>query len=298
MAMQLAAGQDSRRWWALTALSLSVLVVGLDLFVLSLALPTLSVDLHASTGDLQWFVDAYSLVLAGALLPAGMLGDLLGRKKLLTGALILFGIASLACAYSTSTGELIGARAVLGLAAAVIMPLALAVLPVMFSPEERPRAIAIVGGATFLGYPLGPILGGWLLDKFWWGSVFLINVPIVITALAAVVFLMPESRGTQRFRIDFVGVLISSVGLAALTYGVIRAGDDGWSNSIAIATMAAGAVVLGMFVAWERVVMARAVAAPTAGARRDRRPPLQPLVELGLFGSRGFTWGTGLSTMI
>jgi MFS transporter, DHA2 family, multidrug resistance protein len=298
MAIQPAPGQDRRRWWALAALSLSVLVVGLDLFVLSLALPTLSVDLHASTGDLQWFVDAYSLVLAGALLPAGMLGDLVGRKKLLTGALILFGIASLACAYSTSTGQLIGARAVLGLAAAVIMPLALAVLPVMFSPEERPRAIAIVGGATFLGYPLGPILGGWLLDKFWWGSVFLINVPIVITAVAAVVFLMPESRGAQRFRIDFTGVLISSVGLAALTYGVIRAGDDGWSNSIAIATMAAGAVVLGMFVAWERAVMGRAVAAPAAGARRDRRPPLQPLVDLGLFRSRGFTWGTGLATMV
>lgn len=293
MVMQQAAGSDRRRWLALTALALSVLVVGLDLFVLSLALPTLSVDLHASTGDLQWFVDAYSLVVAGTLLPAGMLGDLMGRKKLLVGALILFGISSLACAYSTSTAELIGARAVLGLAAAVIMPLALAVLPVMFTPAERPRAIAIVGGATFLGYPLGPILGGWLLDKFWWGSVFLVNVPIVVIALAAVVFLMPESRGAQRFRIDLVGVLISSVGLAALTYGVIRAGDDGWSDSIAIGTMIAGAVVLGLFVVWERIVMARA-----AGARADGRPLVQPLVDLGLFRSRGFTWGTGLATMI
>src|ERR1700756_5042004 len=124
----------SRRWWALGALALSVLVVALDLFVLTLALPTLSADLHASTGDLQWFVDAYSLVLAAALLPAGLLGDRYGRQGILTGALVLFGIASLACAYSASAGELIAARALLGLAAAAILPLSLAVLPVMFTP--------------------------------------------------------------------------------------------------------------------------------------------------------------------
>ena len=200
--LQVPAVAGQRRWWALGALALSVLVVGLDLFVLSLALPTLAVDLHATTGDLQWFVDSYSLVLAAALLPAGLLGDQIGRKRLLAGALILFGIASAACAYSTSTGELIAARAVLGLGAAIILPLALAVIPVMFTPEERPRAIGVVGGATFLGYPLGPILGGWLLDKFWWGSVFLINVPIVVIALTAVLFLMPESRGQSRFSID------------------------------------------------------------------------------------------------
>ncbi len=177
------AGSGARRWWALGALALSVLVVGLDVFVLTLAIPTLSVDLHASTSDAQWFLSAYSLVLAAALLPAGLLGDRYGRKKLLIWALILFGLASLACAYSVSSGELILARVALGLAAAVIMPLSLAVLPVMFTPEERPRAIATVGGATFLGFPLGPILGGWLLDNYWWGSVFLINVPIVVIAL-------------------------------------------------------------------------------------------------------------------
>jgi DHA2 family multidrug resistance protein-like MFS transporter len=188
--------QDRRRWWALAALALSVLVVALDLFVLTLALPTLSSDLHASSADLQWFVAAYSLVLAAALLPAGLLGDRAGRKRMLTWALVLFGAASLGCAYATSAGELIAARAVLGLAAAVILPLSLAVLPVMFSPGERPRAIALVGGATFLGYPVGPILGGWLLDHFWWGSVFLINVPVVVIAVAAVIWLMPESRSS------------------------------------------------------------------------------------------------------
>jgi len=277
------AASSQKRWWALAALALSVLVVGLDLFVLSLALPTLSVDLHASTGDLQWFVDSYSLVLAAALLPAGLLGDQIGRKRLLTGALIVFGIASAACAYSTSTGELIAARAVLGLAAAVILPLALAVIPVMFTPEERPSAIGIVGGATFLGFPLGPILGGWLLDKFWWGSVFLINVPIVVIALVAVIFLMPESRGQGRLSIDVPGVLISSAGLASLTYGFIRASSSGWSDPAAIATMVAGVVVLAAFVAWERVI---------------RRTRTLPLVDLELFRSRGFTWGTALATMV
>jgi len=278
------ASTGTRRWWALAALALSVLVVGLDLFVLNLALPTLSSDLHASSGDLQWFVDAYSLVLAAALLPAGLLGDRFGRRKLLTGALILFGLASLGCAYSASSGELIAARAMLGLAAAVILPLSLGVIPVLFTAAERPRAIAIVGGATFLGYPVGPILGGWLLDHFWWGSVFLINVPVVVIAVIAVTLLMPESRSEQRPGVDVIGVLISSAGLSALTYGLIRAGQAGWSDPAAVTTMAAGVVALAAFAAWERGVTRRA-----AG---------QPLVDVTLFRSAGFTWGTLLSTMV
>jgi len=277
------AAAGGRRWWALGALALSVLVVGLDVFVLTLAIPTLSVDLHASTSDAQWFLDAYSLVLAAALLPAGLLGDRYGRKKLLTWALVLFGLASLACAYSTSSGELIAARVALGLAAAVIMPLSLAVLPVMFTPEERPRAIATVGGATFLGFPLGPILGGWLLDKYWWGSVFLINVPIVIVALAAVIWLMPESRSERRPRIDVAGALLSSAGLAALTYGFIEAGKAGWGAGQTLGAIAGGVVAAVSFVAWERRVTRRGG---------------QPLIDLELFRSRGFTWGTTLATMI
>jgi MFS transporter, DHA2 family, multidrug resistance protein len=277
-------GQQRRRWWALGALALSVLVVGLDLFVLTLALPTLSADLHASSSDLQWFVDAYSLVLAAALLPAGLLGDRFGRKRMLTCALVLFGAASLACAYSSSSGELIAARAALGLAAAVILPMSLAVLPVLFTPEERPRAIAIVGGATFLGYPIGPIVGGWLLDHFWWGSVFLINVPVVVIALVAVAVLLPESRSGQRLRLDGIGVLLSSAGLTSLTYGVIKAGQDGWSDSTAIITMAAGVVLLAGFVCWQR--------------RLGRRAEGVPLVDLTLFRSAGFSWGTILATLV
>ena len=278
------ASSDTRRWWALGALALSVLVVGLDLTVLNLALPTLAADLHASTSDLQWFVDAYSLVLAAALLPAGLLGDRYGRKKLLTGALVVFGAASLACAYSRSPGELIAARSVLGLAAAVILPLSLAVIPVLFTAAERPRAIATVGGATFLGFPIGPLLGGWLLDHFWWGSVFLINVPVVVIALIAVVLLMPESRSERRLRLDVPGVLLSSGGLTALTYGVIRAGQNGWGNGTAVATMAGGIVLLAAFMLWERRVTGQVNG--------------HPLIDLTLFRSPSFTWGTVLSTMV
>ena len=275
--------EERRRWLALVALALSVLVVGLDLTVLNLALPTLGTALHASTSDLQWFVDAYSLVLAATLLPAGLLGDRVGRKKMLLGALLLFGVASAACAYSHSSGELVAARAVLGLGAAVILPLALAVIPVLFAPEERQKAVAVVMAAVFLGYPVGPLLGGWLLDTFWWGSVFLINVPVIAFALLAVAFLMPESRSEQRPRLDWPGVVISSLGLTALTYGVIRAGEDGWGNPAAVATMIGGVIILAGFVFWEREV-----------SRRGG----QPLVQLTLFESAGFTWGTILATLV
>src|SRR5262244_2933922 len=273
----------SRRWWALIGLALAVLVMGLDLTVLNLALPTLAADLNASTSDLQWFVDAYTLVLAAVLLPAGLLGDRYGRKKVLLISLVLFGVASVACAYSGSAGALIAARALLGLGAAGILPLSMSVLPVLFTPEERPRAIAAVTGAVFVSYPVGPILGGWLLDNFWWGSVFLINVPVIALALIAVTLLMPESRSAHRPRLDLVGVAISSLGLISLTYGVIKAGQDGWSDAAALATMAGGVVILAAFVAWERRV-----------SRRGG----QPLVQLTLFESAGFTWGTILSTLV
>ena len=279
---------EGRRWWALGALSLSVLVVALDLFVLSLALPTLSADCTLRRAICSGSSSPDSLVLAAVLLPAGMLGDRIGRKRILIGALALFGLASLACAYSTSAGELIAARAVLGVAAAVILPMSLAVLPVMFSAQERPRAIAAIGGATFLGYPIGPILGGWLLDHFWWGSVFLINVPVVVLAIVAVSILMPESRGEGTTRLDVTGIAISSAGLALLTYGLIKAGNNGWGDGVAVGTMVAGALALGGFIWWERLVSRRG---PGSGGAL-------PLIDLKLFGSAGFTWGTLLSTLV
>ncbi len=280
------AESSARKWWALVAIAASVLVVGLDLTVLNLALPTIATDLHASTPDLQWVSDAYSLVLAAAMLPAGLLGDRLGRKRVLLVALVLFGASSAACAYAANTGELITARAVLGIGAAAIFPLSLSVIPVLFAPEERQKAIALMASATFISFPIGPIVGGYLLDHFWWGSVFLINVPVVVLALIAVVLLLPESRSEQRPSVDIVGVILSSAGLAGLTYGFIKAGQDGWTDAAALATIAAGVVVLAVLVAWERWLTRRS------------RARVRPLIELRLFRSAGFTWGTVLATLV
>jgi MFS transporter, DHA2 family, multidrug resistance protein len=292
------ADRSARKWWALVAIAASVLVVGLDLTVLTLALPTIAVDLHASTSDLQWFSDAYSLVLAAAILPAGLLGDRFGRKKVLLIALTLFGISSAACAYATSTGELIAARAILGVGAAAIFPLSLSVIPVLFDPEERQKAIALMASATFLSFPIGPLVGGYLLDHFWWGSVFLINVPVVAFALTAVAFLLPESRSAQRPSVDIPGVILSSAGLTGLTYGCIKAGENGWSSATSLGTIAAGLVLLGAFVGWERRLTRQAQVAASAAGPGGRGRRVRPLIELGLFRSAGFTWGTVLATLI
>ena len=164
----------------------------------------------------------------------------------------------------------------------MIFPMSIAVLPVLFAPDERPRAIAAVMGATFIAYPVGPLLGGWLLDNFWWGSVFLINVPVVALAVVAVALLMPESHGARSTRIDVPGIILSSLGLAGLTYGCIKAGQDGWGDPAAAATILAGALLLAPFVAWER--------------RAGRRG--QALIQLELFRSAAFTWGTILTTFV
>lgn len=265
------------RWWALGALALSTLAVGLDGTVLSVALPTLARDLDASTSDLQWFTNSYLLVLAAVLLPAGMLGDRFGRKRMLLGSLVVFGVASVACTYATSTGQLVAARAALGLGAAVIMPLTSSVLTVLFDADERPRALTVWVTASALGVPLGPLVGGFLLDNFWWGSVFLINVPLVIVALLAVALWVPESHGDRTRRFDPLGVLLSAAGLVAFTYGIIEAGSRGWTDVRSLATIAAAVVILAGFVAWQRRVPA-------------------PLVDLALFRSRGFTWGAIMAT--
>jgi DHA2 family multidrug resistance protein-like MFS transporter len=266
------------RWYALAALALSTLAIGLDTTILSVALPTLSRDLHASTGDLQWFTNSYLLVLAAVLLPAGMLGDRFGRKKLLLGALFVFGAASAACAWSAGTGQLIAARTALGLGAAVLMPLSGAVLTVLFEDKERSRALSIWLTASALGIPLGPLLGGWLLDNFWWGSVFLINVPLVAVALLAVTLWVPESHGDRSRRFDPLGVVLSAAGLVALTYGIIEAGDRGWSDARSLITMIGGVLLLGGFVVAQRTVRS-------------------PLVDLALFRSRQFTGGAVLATV-
>jgi DHA2 family multidrug resistance protein-like MFS transporter len=272
-----------RRWWALGSLGLAVVAVGVDGTVLSVALPTLSKVLHASESDLQWFSSGYFLVLAAAMLPAGLLGDRYGRKKVLCVSLALFGIGSAGCAYSTSVGEFMVARVLIGLAGAGLIVMAFSVLTVLFNKEERPKAVGVMAGATFLAFPIGPILGGWLLTNFWWGWVFLINVPVVVVALAAVVSLVPESRASKRPGLDLVGVASSVAGLVILTYGLITAGQDGWSDIYALVMMVGGVALLVGFFAWERWLR--------------RRPGGQPLLDLSLFASASFTWGVVLAML-
>jgi MFS transporter, DHA2 family, multidrug resistance protein len=272
-------GAESRKWWALAGLTLGVLAVGLDATVLSVALPTLAGSLHASATDLQWFVSSYTLALAVGLLPGGLLGDRFGRKKVMMITLAVFGLSSLACALSTSPGEFIAARTVLGLSAGFMIPLVLSIITVMFADEERTRAVGIWAAANFLALPIGPILGGWLLSNYWWGWVFLMNLPVVLIGLAAMAALVPESRAAERPGLDPAGMLASCAGLAVLVYGFIAAGQHGWSSAIAITAIAGGVAILTAFVLWELWL--------------NRRGG-QPLVDLGLFRSARFTWGTVL----
>src|SRR5664280_2573286 len=177
----------ARRWWALGALVLSVMAIGLDQTVLNLALPTLATSLKASESELQWFVTSYTLALAAAMLPAGLMGDRYGRKTVLVSALFVFGVMSIACAYAPSAPAFIAARTVLGVAGAALIVMSLSVVTVLFSEAERPRAMGIWAAGNFLALPLGPIVGGYVLAHFWWGWVFLMNVPVVLIGLAAAV---------------------------------------------------------------------------------------------------------------
>ena len=241
------------RWWALGATALSLLVVGLDMTVLNVALPDIATDLQASTSELQWFADSYLLVLAAVMLPAGMLGDRLGRKGLTVGALVVFGAGSLWCAYAGSPESLIAARCVMGLGAAVLIPLAMSAVVVLFEPDERPKAVLVLSLSTMVGLPLGPIVGGALLQSFWWGSVFIINVPVIAAALVAVVLFLPSGGVEQESRgFDGLGVVLAAGGLVAVTYGVIEGPNRGWTDPVTLACLVGGLVVLAAFLVWER----------------------------------------------
>jgi DHA2 family multidrug resistance protein-like MFS transporter len=262
----------TRRWWALAAISVAVLAVTLDVTVLTVALPTLAGALGASEAELQWFVTAYTLALVAGMLPAGLLGDRYGRKRLMVGGLLLFAAGSLGCAYAPSAPAFIVARVALGFAGAALIVVALSVLTVLFDETERARAIGVWGAANFIGLPLGPILGGWLLTNAWWGWIFLLNVPVAMVGLVAVIALVPESRAARRPAIDGIGVILSAVGLVALMYGIVEAGDNGWLTAGAIGSTVAGLVLLAAFLVWERRVR-------------------EPLVDVSLFSSRSFSWG-------
>jgi MFS family permease len=179
-------------------LVICLLTLGLDGTILNVALPTLATEIGASTSDLQWIVDAYILVFAGLLLPFGAIGDRFGRRRVLLIGLAVFGISSLVAAWTTGTGGLIAARAFMGLGSAIMTPMAMAILPVIFAPAERGRAISMMAAAMGVGVPLGPIVGGWLLDHFWWGSVFLVNVPVAALGIvAALAFIRRAATPTR-----------------------------------------------------------------------------------------------------
>ncbi len=274
---------DPRRWWALGALTLAVLAVGLDGTVLSVALPTLARRLHASESQLQWFSSGYLLVLGAAMLPAGLIGDRYGRKRTMLTALALFGVGSAACAAAPSSSAFIAARTLLGLAGAGVIVMALSALTVMFSEQERPKAVGVWASANFLALPIGPILGGWLLSHYWWGWVFLINVPVAALGLVAGWALIPESRAPRRPKLDAVGMIASAAGLAVLTFGLIEAGQHGWGDPGALAEMGAGLALIIAFFGWER--------------RLGRTPGAEPLVDPALFRSRAYTWGVVLAAV-
>ncbi|MFI8227999.1 MFS transporter [Streptomyces sp. NPDC085900] len=246
-----------RRWAILGVLMLSLLIVVLDNSILNVAIKTISTPaptgLGATQSELEWAINAYTLVFAGLLFTAGLIGDRVGRKKVLLGGLVVFGIGSALAAESGSPGQLIAFRALMALGAAFVMPATLAVLMNVFEREEQPKAIGIWAGGVGLAIAIGPITGGVLLDHFWWGSVFLINVPIVLLALALMVWLVPDSRDPRPGRLDPVGVVLSVVGLVLLVYGIIKGGElADFTDPQVLATIGAGVLILAAFVVFEK----------------------------------------------
>jgi MFS transporter, DHA2 family, multidrug resistance protein len=230
----------ARKWWALGAVSLCVLAVTLDGTVLAVALPTLAGALHASESDLEWFQAGYLLLLAAAVLPAGLIGDRFGRKRLLLGCLVAFGAGSVLCAAAPGPGVFLVARLLMGVAGSGLTVMALSSVTVLFDEGERGHAVGIYEAANFLALPLGPLLGGWMLSRWWWGWVFLINVPVVLIGLTAGLALIPESRAERRPALDPAGMAASTAGLVVVTYGLIEAGRDGWGDPAALTLIVAG----------------------------------------------------------
>jgi EmrB/QacA subfamily drug resistance transporter len=244
-----------RRWLVLAVLVISLLVVVLDNTVLNVAMRTIADPRHglgATQSDLEWAINSYTLVFAGLLFTWGVLGDRLGRKKVLLLGIALFGLASAASAYAQTPGQLIWARALMGIGGAAVLPATLSIISNVFDPRERAKAIGFWAGSVGLAVAIGPVVGGLLLEHFWWGSVFLINVPIVVIGVIAILMLVPESRDPKPGRVDVTGVLLSIIGLVLLVYGIIDGGDHGFGKPRAWGTLLAGVAVLVAFVVFER----------------------------------------------
>ena len=263
----------------LLVLCLSLLIVVIDNTILNTALPTLARVLHAGTSSLQWITDAYTLCFAALLIPAGALGDRFGRRRSLIAGLIVFALGSAAAAFASGTGELIGARVVMGLGATFVMPATLSILNAVFPPKERAQAIAAWSAVAGAAIVIGPTLGGLLLSHFWWGSVFLINLPLAAAALAGVVLTVPETADPARSRFDIPGVVLVAGALFAIVDAIIEAPGRGWTGPVTLGLGGAGVAALAAFVWWELRTS-------------------DPLIDLRVFTSRAFSAAAGAVTVI
>ena len=244
---------DRRRWLVLAVLCASVLVVVLDGTIVNVALPTLATELGASTSQLQWIVDAYVLVFAGLLMAAGSLGDRIGRKWALLAGLGLFATFSAFGATSGSPEALIAWRALMGVGAALMFPATLAILVNVFTvAKERAAAIAVWAATAGIAVALGPVTGGWLLEHFWWGSVLMINVPVVAVAIVAIAVVVPNSRDTTIERFDPLGTFLSIAAIGTIVWAVIEGPVHGWTSPTSLVAFGIGAALLAAFVAWQR----------------------------------------------
>ncbi len=246
------AQSSSRRWAALAVICLAALIINVDNTILNVALPTLVRELHASSSELQWIVDSYAMVFAGLLLIGGSLADRVGRKRFFLTGLAVFAGGSIGAALSGSVGVLIGWRAVMGVGAALTIPASLSIVNDVFrNPSERARAIGAWGGTAGLGIAVGPIAGGLLLSRFWWGSIFWVNVPVAVVGFLGAVFLVPDSKNPSATRSDPLGALWSVVGLGVLLWAIIEVPTEGWGSGLVVGAGVAGLVVLGLFIIWE-----------------------------------------------
>jgi EmrB/QacA subfamily drug resistance transporter len=268
-----------RRRRILLVLCLSLLVVVIDNTVLNTALPTLARVLNAGTSSLQWITDAYTLCFAALLIPAGALGDRYGRRRSLIGGLTVFALGSVIAAFAPGTALLIAARVVMGLGAAFVMPTTLSILNSVFPPKERPQAIAAWSAVAGIGIVIGPTLGGLLLAHFWWGSVFLVNVPLVAVALAGVMLMVPETAEPGGHRLDLLGTALVGGALLAIVDAIIEAPGRGWTTTVTLTEISAGLLALAGFAWWEL------------------RTP-HPLVDLRIFASRAFSTAAASVTVI
>lgn len=245
---------QGRRWLILGVLCFSLLVIVLDNSILNVALPSIVVELKATNSQLQWMVDSYTLVFAGLLLTMGSVGDKYGRRPALQAGFIVFGVGSALSALAGTPNQLIGFRAFMGIGGALIMPATLSIITNVFPSSERPKAIGVWAATAGVGVALGPLTGGALLEHFYWGSIFLVNIPIVVIGLLAGVFLIPNSKDPHAARLDLVGAALSIAGLSALLYAVIEGPTAGWTATRIVAFFAAAGILLGVFFWWERRV--------------------------------------------